>query len=327
MTGQDWLDKDFYSALGVKKNATADEIKKAYRKKARTMHPDANPDNPQAEADFKAVSEAYAVLSDEKQRQQYDAIRSMGGGARFMPGGNGFEDGFSGLFNGARGGANMPPGFEDILSGLFGQSSGRQGGPTGFQPNFGASPQAGDDITTTTQLTFRDAMLGTKASVRVGGGEPITIKIPAGVKEGQKIRVRGKGKPGSRGGADGDLLVQVHIKAHPVYSRDGNDLRMTVPVGFDEAVLGATISVPTFDGGTLKLKVPAGTKAGQVLRAKGRGVGSITGSGAPGDLLVTLSIATPQNLTPDMKAALEAWRTAVGDANPRDGLVERAAEA
>lgn len=342
MTGQDWFEKDFYAILGVPKNADAAAIKKAYRKLARTLHPDHNPGDAAAEAKFKEVGEAYAVLSDAEQRKQYDAVRAMaGGGARFAAGGGGaggtggFEDLFGGLFGAGAGGPGAgrvrysqagdggAAGFEDILGGLFG------GGAGGGAGRFGRrGPQRGADLEATTTLPFRQAVEGSTVTVQVEG-RTVTARIPAGVRDGQKIRLRGKGRPGSDGGDAGDLVIAVKVEPHPVFAIDGRDLRVTLPVTFDEAALGADVEVPTFGGGTVRVRVPAGTPSGRTLRVRGKGVttgGSNGGSSGQtaGDLLVTVQVVVPQRLSDEAKAAVEAFAAATKDADVRADLRARA---
>ncbi|QIK82358.1 DnaJ C-terminal domain-containing protein [Sanguibacter sp. HDW7] len=325
MTGQDWLEKDFYAALGVPKDADGAAIKKAYRKLARQYHPDQNAGDPKAEERFKEVGEAYAVLSDAEEREKYDAIRAMGGGARFAagPGGagaGGFEDMFGSMFGGAggrgggRAGFGGGGGFEDILGGLFNGG----GGGAGFRA--GPRPQQGADLTTSVTLPFRQAVTGDEVALDI---EHRTIKtrIPAGVRDGQKIRLRGKGRPGTGGGAAGDLLITVKVAPHPVFSLDGHNLRVTLPVTFDEAALGAQLEVPTLDGATVKVKVAPGTPSGRVLRVKGRGVQTAK---ATGDLLVTVQVVVPQNLSADARAAVEAFRDATAGTDVRADLISRA---
>ncbi|MCK9795387.1 DnaJ domain-containing protein [Isoptericola sp. 4D.3] len=334
MTGQDWIEKDFYSALGVPKDADDAAVKKAYRKLARKYHPDQNPGDTAAEAKFKEIGEAYAVLSDAEQRRQYDAVRAMaGGGARFAagPGGgtNGFEDVFGSMFGGGAGpnvryqqypqGGAAGGGFEDILSSMLGGQAGFRGGTrrAGF-----TTPQKGPDVAAETTLPFRTAVEGATVEFTVDGRK-VKTKIPAGVNDGRRLRIPGKGRPGTGGGDAGDLVVTVHVAPHPVFTLDGANLRMTVPVTFAEAALGTTVEVPTLDGHTVRLKVPAGTPSGRVLRVKGRGVRTAK---SQGDLLVTVQVVVPQKLGKKAKEALEAFAAESDHEDVRAGLAQRAAE-
>ncbi|MFC4554556.1 DnaJ C-terminal domain-containing protein [Georgenia faecalis] len=321
MTGQDWFEKDFYATLGVPKDADATAIKKAYRKLARKLHPDHNPGDAESERRFKEVGEAYAVLSDPEERKQYDAVRAMaGGGARFSAGGSGgaagFEDLFGGMFGAGAGGPRTSrtrystganAGFEDILSDMFGG-----GGFTGRS----RGPVRGDDIAASASLPFRQAVEGATMQLTVGE-RTMTVRIPAGVHDGQKIRLRGKGQPGAAGGEPGDMVVTVSVEPHPVYQLDGRNLRITVPVTFAEAALGGTVEVPTLDGGTVRVKVPAGTPSGRTLRVKGKGVTTPAGTG---DLLVTVTVAVPKNLPGDAREAVEAFAAATAGEDPRAEL-------
>ncbi|TDP76968.1 molecular chaperone DnaJ [Brachybacterium sp. AG952] len=334
MSGQDWLDKDFYAVLGVSRDADAQEIKKAYRKKARQYHPDRHPDDPKAEETFKEIGEAYSVLNDPEQREQYDAIRAMGsGGARFSagqggPGAAGFEDIFSSMFGGghgaprgypAGGGGGANPDLDDLLK-MFGGQAGAGfggGGPAGFQPG----PSKGQDTSARTKISFRDAALGTEIRLNVDG-KAVTTRIPAGVHDGQKIRLRGKGRPGPGGGPAGDLLLTLDVEEHPVWSADGANLKITVPVSFDEAVLGTTLSVPLLDGGTVSVKVPAGTPSGRTLRVRGKGLKT---SKRTGDLHVTIQVAVPSHVEGKAKKAVEDLREALKGEDPRAGLAAAAA--
>jgi molecular chaperone DnaJ len=353
MAGQDWFEKDFYAVLGLSPGATAADVKKAYRKLARTHHPDANRGDAAAERRFKEIGEAYAVLSDPEQRQQYDAIRSMArGGARFTAGGGpsagqgaGFEDLLGNLFGaggagpggpgtgrvrytnapGARTGPEAPI-FEDMLNGLFtGQQAPGAGPGMGFRAPRG--PAKGADLSAQTRLTFRQAMEGALLSLRVddpeAGTRTITARIPAGVREGQKVRLRGKGRPSLTGGEPGDLVVQVTVEPHPIFTIDGTDIRLNVPITFPEAVFGTEIEVPTPDGGRVRLKVPPGTPAGRTLRARGRGVATTKQTG---DLLVTLQVAVPQRLDAKAKEALKAFAEATAGESPRADLFAHVGE-
>ncbi|WDF32957.1 DnaJ C-terminal domain-containing protein [Arthrobacter agilis] len=331
MASQDWVDKDFYTILGVSKDASDADIKKAYRKLARKHHPDQNQGDAGSERMFKDVSEAYSVLSDAEQRQQYDAIRAMGGGARFSAGGTGgaagggagFEDIFGNLFGQGAGprqrtgfsNSNLPPEFAD----LFGGGGGMGGGssfPGGFQSS---RPQKGADRTASTSISFAGAINGTTIGLREPSGEQIDVRIPAGIRDGQKVRVKGKGQPGQAG--PGDLMVAVSVKEHPLFKRDGDNIRVHVPVTFPEAALGAQIEVPTLTGEMVKMRIPAATPSGRTLRLKGRGVKT---SKATGDLLVTVEVIVPQNLSKEAEAAVEAFRDATKDADPRAGLAAKA---
>ena len=305
MASNDWFDKDFYKVLGVSKDVSEAELKKTYRKLSRKYHPDTNPGDTKAEAKFKEISEAYSVLSDSKERAEYDQMRAMGPGPRFNPGAGGGQS-YSGGFPG---GANMGGGgFEDVFANLFG------GG------GFNRGPQRGADLTMSTTLDFIDGVKGTQLKVRLGSGET-TIKIPAGVQDGQKIKIAGKGQASPNGGSAGDLIISVTVKPHPVFTRDGNNLRVTVPVTFAEAVLGATIQVPTLGGEPVKLKVAPGTPNGRVLRVKGRGV--VTAK-AEGDLLATVDIAVPSHVSDKAKKALEAFEELLPEADPREDLLNKA---
>ncbi|RIX30129.1 DnaJ C-terminal domain-containing protein [Amnibacterium setariae] len=325
MASQDWFEKDFYAVLGVDKSVSQADLKKAYRRLARQYHPDSNPGDAKAEARFKEISEAYSVLSDEEQRQEYDQIRAMGSGARFTAGGaggqgGGFEDVFGGLFGqGARTRTTTRGGgFEDILGGMFGNGGGFGQTSGGFR-GFGG-PTPGRDVTATTSIDFVTATKGDTVTLSGGNGKPITVRIPAGVTDGQKLKLRGKGEPSPDGGEAGDLVLTVHVDKHPVFERDGLNLRVNVPVTFTEAALGATIEVPTLGGEPVRMKVPAGTSSGRVLRVKGRGVETPKGAG---DLLARVEVAVPGHLTAAQQEALEAFAAASGDENPRDDLLAK----
>ncbi|MHA7223364.1 DnaJ C-terminal domain-containing protein [Arthrobacter sp. RHLT1-20] len=322
MASQDWVDKDFYKILGVAKDASEADIKKAYRKLARQHHPDTNAGDTASEKKFKDISEAYSVLSDADERQQYDAIRAMGGGARFAPGGSGgagggagFEDLFGGLFTGNAGrhsggfstSGGIPPEFAD----LFGGGGGGQ--------SFQRGPQKGSDRTASTSISFAGSIRGTTIGLREPDGEVIDVRIPAGIKDGQKVRVRGKGQYGPAG--NGDLMVTVSVKTHDFYVRDGDNLRIHVPVTFPEAALGADIEVPTIDGDKVKVRVPAGTPSGRTLRVKGRGVKHTK---ATGDLLVTIDVAVPRKLGKEAEDAVKAFAAATAGEDVRAELAAKA---
>lgn len=337
MASQDWFEKDFYATLGVSADADAKEIKSTYRKLAREWHPDAKPGDAAAERRFKEIGEAYAVLSDPEQRQQYDAVRAMAsGGARFTAGGPGggggagFEDVFAQMFGGGGGGRSAQftsaggaggIDLEDLLSGFGG---GQYAGARGGSP-FGATrgPRRGRDVEARTTLSFRAAAEGDTVTLQTPDGGRITTRIPAGVKDGQKIRLRGKGAAGDPGAPKGDLMLVVSVQPHPVFGRDGNHLTVDLPVTFAEAALGATVQVPTLDGSTVKVKVTPGTPSGRVLRVKGRGIQAKAGAG---DLLARVHIVVPQRLSDEAREAVETLRAQDEGTDPRADLLQRAAE-
>ena len=330
MASQDWFDKDFYKTLGVSKDVTDADLKKTYRKLARKYHPDSNPGDAAAEAKFKEISEAYSVLSDKEQRAEYDQIRAMGSGARFTAGGQGaggFDDVFGGMFGQGRGGGTRfqtSGNFEDIFS-MFGQQgggfgSGRFGDSTGGYRGYGG-PQKGQDVTAHTTLDFITAVKGETITLSGENGKPFKVKIPAGVSNGQKIRLRGRGHPSPDGGESGDIVVTITVRPHPVFTRDGLNLRVTVPVTFTEATLGATIEVPTLGGDPVRLRVAPGTPSGRVLRVKGRGVESKKGTG---DLLAEVQVAVPSHLDDAAREALERFQDLEPKENPRAELMAKA---
>ncbi|MFB4352435.1 DnaJ C-terminal domain-containing protein [Microbacterium sp. LS_15] len=325
MASQDWFDKDFYKTLGVSKDVSDADLKKTYRKLARKYHPDSNQGDEKAEAKFKEISEAYSVLSDSEQRKEYDEIRAMGSGARFTAGGQsggGFEDVFSRFGQQGRG---QSADFEDIFA-MFNQGqggsfgSGRFGQTSGGFRGFGG-PQRGADVTARTTLDFVTAVQGETITLQGEDGKPFKVKIPAGVSDGQKIRLRGRGRPSPDGGESGDIVVQITVRPHPVFTRDGLNLRIVVPVTFTEAALGATIEVPTLGGETVKLRVAPGTPSGRVLRVKGRGVTTAKGTG---DLLAELQVAVPSHLDEEAKEALQRFQALEPAENPRADLMAKA---
>jgi molecular chaperone DnaJ len=390
MSTKDFLEKDYYAALGVAKDADAAAIKKAYRKLARDLHPDKNPGNAEAEAKFKEVSEAYDVLSDPKKRAEYDEARTLFGsgyGGGFRPGsysGGGFPGGpgggpgttfdMSDLFGTRTAGAGG--GLGDLFSDLFSGSAG-----SARQRSSAAGPAKGGDVSAEVTLGFDEAVHGTTLPLQLSGpatcqtchgngarpgstthtcatcggsgfvtvnqggfgfSEPcrdcrgtgriiddpcpdcrgtgstiqtrtITVRVPAGVKDGARLRIAGKGTPGQRGGPAGDLYVTVRVGAHPLFGRSGNDLTLTVPLSFAEAALGTTLRVPTLDA-PVSLKVAPGTPSGRTLRVRGRGVPARSGAG---DLLVTVEVAVPTTLSDEARDALEKYAAvAVDDPRP-----------
>lgn len=379
---RDYLEKDYYKVLGVPKSASADEIKKAYRKLARKYHPDANKGNAEAEERFKEVSEAYDVLSDEKRRKEYDEARTLFGSGGFRtgagrPGGFGFDLGD--LFGGGGTTTGTPGGgLGDLFGGLFGGTRTR------------TRPRRGADVETEVTMSFTQSIDGTTAPVRLSSeaacsscqgtgaragtmprvcptcegtgqasrnlgsfafSEPcrdcrgrgllvddpcpvchgsgramstrtIRVRIPAGVADGQRIRLKGKGAPGEHGGPAGDLYVVCHVKPHPVFGRSGDNLTITVPVTFPEATLGSEIKVPTLRGMPVTVRIPAGTPNGRTLRVRGKGANRRDGT--KGDLLVTVEVVVPQNVGGKAKDALEKFRGATAGEDPRSGLIELA---
>jgi molecular chaperone DnaJ len=382
VSARDWIDKDFYRELGVSSGASDADIKKAYRKLARELHPDANPGNAEAEARFKAVSEAYGVLGDPEKRKQYDEARRLfgSGGLRGFGGGAGGGFDVGDIFGGAGGQAGAAgggfSGLGDILGGLFGRRG--QGSAAG-------RPRRGADVETEVRIDFLEAVKGATVPLRLSspstcgtcngngarpgtsprtcttcngaglinrsqgafafsepcrdcrgtgrivddpcpecGGDGIstksrtlTVRIPSGVEDDQKIRLAEQGEPGQNGGHAGDLYVRVHVTPHPVFGRSGNDITISVPVTFQELALGSTLTVPTLDG-KVSLRVAPGTSNGRVFRVRGKGVAKREGT--TGDLLVTVQASVPATLNDEAKAALEAYAQATAGEDPRPEL-------
>lgn len=372
MSARDWMEKDFYKVLGVTSSASADEIKKSYRKLAKQYHPDANVGDAKAEERFKEVSEAYEVLSNDGKRRDYDEARRLfASGARpggFPGAGAGSGPGMGDLFGDG--------GFGDLLGGLFGGGGGRRR----------SGPVRGNDLETQTTIGFHDSLRGVTVSLRLigdttcgtcagsgakpgssprvcgacngtgsatrnaggfGFSEPcrecrgqgstidspcpgchgsgrvqqartVQAKIPSGVRDGSRIRLPGKGAAGERGGSPGDLYVSVQVAPHPMFGRSGDNVTLIVPVTFPEAVLGARIEVPTPLDGDVTIALAAGTTTGRVLRVKGKGATKRDGS--RGDLLVTIEVAVPQNLSTKARKALQSYAEATADHDPREQL-------
>jgi molecular chaperone DnaJ len=325
VASQDWFDKDFYKVLGVAKDTSDAELKKTYRKLARQFHPDSNAGDAKAEARFKEISEAYSVLSDPEQRAEYDQVRAMGSGARFTSGAAGQPGGFEDVFGSMFGGSNrragfQQNGFEDLLGGMF--NNGGFGRASGGYQGYGG-PTRGRDLSASTTLDFLTAINGETITLQPSGGKPIKVKIPAGVSDGQKIKLRGKGEPSPDGGEAGDLVLTVAVRKHPVFERDGLNLRVDLPVTFVEATLGATVEVPTLGGEPVRLRVAAGTPSGRVLRVKGRGVSTPKGTG---DLLASVHVAVPSHLSDSAKKHLEEFAASMPQENPRAELLEQAGD-
>ena len=298
MAAKDLYEKDFYKILGVGKSASGDEIKKKYRSLARELHPDKTKGDSAMEEKFKAVSEAYDILSDGKKRAEYDQAREMfeRGGFRAPQGGQNFQGGdFSDIF----GGGNP----QDIFANLFG-GGGRRG------------PRKGQDLQTESTISFKEAAFGTTLELRLstdgGPSQTISARVPAGVNDGAKIRVKGKGSKGEAG--PGDLFILLHVKPHAVFSRKGENIALTVPVTFTEAALGGDIKVPTLTGDEVTLRIAPGTSNGRVLRVKGRG---ITKGATVGDLLVTIEVQVPQRVEGEALDALKKYAEATADQDVR----------
>src|SRR5580700_4175377 len=394
MSTKDFLEKDYYKVLGVSKTASADDIKKSYRKLARKYHPDANKGDPKAEERFKEISEAYNTLSDTKRRKEYDDARSLFGGG-FRGAGQGAPGGAGGGFNfdlgdlfgtgtGTAGGGAGSGGLGDILGGVFGR-----GGARTAQTR----PRRGADVETETSLSFSDALDGVTVSLRLAGEGPcptckgtgakagtvprvcpncqgtgqesknlgsfafsepchecrgrglvvddpcpvcsgsgramstrtIQARIPAGVADGQRIKLKGKGAPGERGGPAGDLYVRVHVAQHPVFGRSGHNLTVTVPVTYSEAALGADIKVPAHRGMPVNVRIPPGTPNGRTFMVRGKGVRRKDGT--TGNMLVTVEVTVPKDLNSKARSAIEELREATAGQDPREDLLERAKEA
>ncbi|HZZ54576.1 MAG TPA: molecular chaperone DnaJ [Trebonia sp.] len=379
MSTRDYLEKDYYKTLGVPKTAKTAEIKKAYRDLARKHHPDANANKGNADAGerFKEITEAYNVLSDEKQRKEYDEARSMFGGGFRVPtgtrggaggstfdlgdlfGGDGLGDVLGGIFRGrggtaqsrARRGADVETestlSFGDSIDGATVSLRLTGEGPCpvchGTGAKAGTVPRVCPDCQGTGQqsrnlggfglsepcktcrgrgLVVDDPCQSCSGSGRATSSRTIQARIPAGVADGQRIRIPGKGAPGEHGGRNGDLYVRVHVKPHPVFGRNGDNLTVTVPVTISELALGAEIKVPTHRGPAVTVRVPPGTPNGQVFRVPGRGVRKKDGT--LGALLATVDITVPQDLNSKARSALEDLRIATSGTDPREELLKRA---
>ena len=300
MAAKDLYEKDFYKVLGVEKKAPADEIKKKYRSRARDLHPDKTNGDVAKEEQFKAVSEAYEILSDAKKRAEYDEARSLfeRGGFRAPQGGGDFGDIF--------GGGNP----QDIFANLFG-GGGRRG------------PRKGQDLQTEATITFRESVFGTTLELRLGmdrgQSQNISARVPAGVNDGAKIRMKGKGSPGEAG--PGDLFIQLHVKPHPIFGRKGENLTLTLPVTFTEAALGADIKVPTLSGDDVTVRIAPGTPNGRTLRVKGRGV---TKGSTTGDLLVTVEVQVPQRVDGKALDALKKFAEETASEDVRSDFANKA---
>ncbi|WP_318400378.1 DnaJ C-terminal domain-containing protein [Photobacterium leiognathi] len=304
--------RDFYEVLGVAKTASEKEIKKAYKKLAMKFHPDKNPDDPTAADKFKEVKAAYEILTDKEKRTAYD---QFGHAAFDNPGmGGGHHGGGHQGFNGGFGGGNYAD-FEDIFGGAFGDMfSNARGGRGGFGSRHSTRPQKGEDLQYTMEIDLEDAINGASRVIDLPVFEgntqvnkKLNIKIPAGIEDGGRIRLSGKGHPGINGGAQGDVYIQMNIRPHPRYTREGNNLHCKATTDFVTAALGGKIEVNTL-GGAISLKIPEGTQNGRKFRLKGKGVTDRKGN--TGDLIVQLHIETPQNLSDRQKELLAEFAAA-----------------
>ena len=289
MATKDLYEKDYYAILGVDKKADGATIKKKYRQLARELHPDKTKGDKKLEDRFKEVSEAYDILSDDKKRAEYDQAREMFKSGAFRQGANQFSGDFSDLFNGGG----------DIFSQIFG---GRRG------------PRKGADVQASITISFRDSIFGKEVDIKPN----LTVRIPAGISDGGKVRVKGRGEPGEAG--PGDLYVIVNVVPHPVFSRKGENIHVTVPVTFTEAALGADIPVPTLEGDEVKVRIAPGTPNGKTFRVKGRGVKKGVNAG---DLMVSIEVQVPQRVDGNAKKALEDFATATKNEDVRSEFLQR----
>jgi molecular chaperone DnaJ len=301
---KEWVDKDYYSTLGVSKGASQKDIKKAFRKLARGLHPDNNPNDAVAEARFKEVNEAYDTLSDPVDRKEYDHVREMG----YFVGDTGGQQQYV-RYEDLQGAGGRAGGLEDFFSaGGFSDLFGRAQRPPVATP--------GQNLEADLKLTFHEALAEETKTLNING-EPVKVKIPKGIADGTRIRLRGKGGPGANGGPQGDMYVRVHVADHPIFKRpDKRNLSVAVPVTFAEAALGSVVEVPTLTGST-KIRVPAGTQNGKMLRVSGQGVETANGTG---DLLVTIEVSVPTELSDEQRSLLEALRDESAAENPRAHL-------
>jgi DnaJ-class molecular chaperone len=330
--------RDPYEVLGVAKGANAAAIKSAFRKQAKKLHPDANKQDPKAASKFAELNAAYEILGDEDKRKAFDRgeIDAEGkprfqgfAGAGAQPGGfgrEGFEsftwsdDGFQrrGGRGGARGFGGGGGGFEDILKDMFGSRGGRRGarGSAGveFEPEDFGAPGRGADISAELTITLPEAVKGDTKRLRLSHGKELDVKIPAGLTDGQTIRLKGQGMPGADG-TSGDLLIKVSIAPHPIFKVDGADLRLDLPITLYEAELGGKVRVPMLDG-AVELTIPPKTNSGRTFRLKGKGIAAKQGTG---DLLVTVQIMLPDRSDPEFDELMRKWRDGK-PYNPRKDL-------
>jgi DnaJ-class molecular chaperone len=302
------LAQDPYQELGVSRQASADEIKKAFRKLAKQLHPDKNPGDKTAEERFKRVSAAFDLLGDDEKRKKFDRGEIDADGRETMRGYAGGDPFGGGGFRGGPGGAGGAS-FEgvdinDILGEMFGARGGQRGGGFGGFGERAAPPQRGSDVRATLEIDLEDAIQGARKRLNFSDGRTIDVTIPKGAAEGQVLRLKGQGSPGRAG--PGDAMIELAFRPHPMYRREGDNLVMDLPVSVPDAVLGAKVSAPTPEG-PVTLTVPKGSNAGSTLRLKGRGLPHARGGGR-GDLLAKLQIVLPDTVDPDLEKFAETWR-------------------
>jgi DnaJ-class molecular chaperone len=310
---------DPYSILGVARGASAGDITKAYRKLAKKLHPDLNPGDKVAEEKFKTIAAAYGIVGDEEKRGRYDRGEIDASGQE-KPQQRYYRE-YAGGEDGQR--YSSTAGFEDIgaFSDLFGDLFGERGGTRGGGGGGGRRfARRGQDAQYRLDVGFLDAVNGTKTRITLPDGGTLDVTIPAGVSDGQVLRLKGKGSPGVGGAEPGDALIEIGVRPHPVFKREGDDIVVDVPITFDEAVLGGKIEVPTI-GGRVFATVPPGANTGQTLRLKGRGIKAK--GGASGDQLVKLSVVLPERIDEDLKSFAEKWRES-HRYDPRRKLKEQA---
>lgn len=298
--------EDYYKVLGVSKDASQDEIKKVYRQLSREYHPDVNKGDKAKEEKFKKISEAYSILGDAKKRKEYDSFRTnpFSGTGSGQRGGGGYGPFEYSTFTGGGGGHTNMEDFSDLFGDLFGM--GRKAGQRSNAR--GPLPKKGNDVHHKLKIDFVDAVKGTNIKLSLphtGKTNKVNVKIPAGVDEGSKVRLNGKGEPGIAGGADGDLFIEISVKDHEYFERKGDDLYLQVPITIKEAILGCQIEVPTLDG-RAKVKIPSGIQGGQKLRLKGKGVPHLK-EGGVGDQFVQINITVPKNLNAESKKLIEQF--------------------
>lgn len=317
--------KDYYSLLEVSRSASADEIKKSFRKLAMKYHPDKNPGDKKSEEKFKEITEAYDVLSDTKKREMYDQFGFAGGQQGFGGAGAGPGGGFGGFGQGGFGGGQQGgfggPGaenFQDIFGDIFGDVFGGGARGTGFGGGRQARKQRGADLRYTLSITLEEAAVGIERTVSFMRNRnnkedtaKLSVKVPAGVNQGQRLKLAGEGDGSPNGGPNGDLFVLVNIQEHPLFKREDADVTVDIPVSFADAILGGSVEVPTLTN-PVALKIPAGTHSGQVFRLKGKGFPKL-GSFGSGDMLVRVLVDTPHNLTSKQKELIEELAKATGD--------------